>query len=138
MMDSPQEPLTGRSTLDRLADAIRSLDDQLEDARGRFDARIKEVQERVEKTWKDGAQRARDARTELENRREQLQKSLEEAPIFRHVQETARRIEEQLAEVRSQVLTRLGLVSKSELEKLSTKLEELAQRLGELGEKRQF
>jgi hypothetical protein len=137
MMENPQEPMDSRSTLDRLADALRSLDDQLGEARGRFDARVKEVQERVEKTWKDGAQRARDARTELENRREQLTKTLEETPIFRHVQDTVRRIEEQVTEARGQFLTRLGLVSKSELERLSTKLEELAQRLREIADQKQ-
>jgi len=130
-MENTQE----RTGFDRLADVIRNLDGQLEDARGRFDARVKEVQERVEKTWKDSAlyERARDARTEFENRREQLQKSLEETALFRRAQDTQRRIVEQLAEVHGQVLTRLGLAPRTELEKLSAKLEDLAKQLRELG-----
>jgi hypothetical protein len=138
MMDSPQEPAPERGAIDRLTDVLRNLDDQIEDARGRFDARFKEVQERVEKTWKESSlfERAREARSEFENRREQLQKGLEETALFKRAQETQRRFEEQLSEVRAQLMTRLGLVSRSELEKLSTKLEELAHRLRELAEQK--
>ena len=138
MMDNPQEPNPERGPLDRLTDVLRNLDDQIEEARGRFDARVKEVQERVERTWKDSSlyERAREARTEFENRREQLQKGLEETALFKRAQETQKRFEEQLAEVRAQLMTRLGLVSRSELESLSVKLEELAAKLREIAEQR--
>ena len=138
MMENPQEPTRERGALDRLTEVLRSLDDQIEEARGRFDARVKEVQERVEKTWKESSlyERAREARTEFENRREQLQKGIEETAFFKRAQETQKRFEEQLVEVRSHLMTRLGLVSRSELEKLSTKLEELAHKLREIAEQK--
>ena len=72
--------------------------------------------------------------TEVENRREQLQRSLEDVDLYRRVQEAGRRIEQQFGEVREQVLNRLGLVSKSAVEDLSNKLEELARKLREIGE----
>jgi hypothetical protein len=136
MNENPQEPGATRGAFDRLTSVLRSLDDQIEEARARFDARVRDVQERVERTWKDSGlyERAREARSELENRREQLQKSLEDTAFFRRAQETQRRFEEQLAEVRSDLMTRLGLVSRSELEKLSLKLEELARKLREIAE----
>lgn len=122
MMDTQQEPQRDRSRLDRLADAIRSFDDQLDDARIRIDARLREVRERVT--------------SEVENRREQLQRSLEDQDLYRRAQEAGRRIEQQLGEVRTQVLDRLGLVSKNEVAQLSTRLEELARKLREQGEPR--
>lgn len=122
MMDTQPDPTSDRSPLDRLADAIRGFDDQLDEARGRIDARIREVRERVT--------------TEVGNRREQLQRSLEDVDLYRRAQEAGRRIEQQLGEVRGQVLDRLGLVSKSEVEQLSTRLEELARKLRDLAEQR--
>jgi hypothetical protein len=136
MYENQQEPPAEPGTLDRLTAVLRSLDDQLEDARERFDLRVKQVRDRVEQTWKESAlyERAREARSEFENRREQLQKSFEETALFRRAQEAQQRVAEQLADVRGQLLARLGLVSRSELEKLSTRLEDLAKHLRELAE----
>jgi len=120
MMDAQPELDAARSPLDRLADAIRSLDDQIEDVRGRMDARIREVRERVT--------------SEVANRREQLQRSLEDTDLYRRAQDAGRQLEQQLGEVRGQVLNRLGLVSKSEVERLESRLEEIAGRLRELGQ----
>ena len=72
----------------------------------------------------------------MKTRREQLKKGLEETALFKRAQDTQRRLEEQLTEVRAQLMTRLGLVSRSELEKLSTKLEELARKLREIAEQK--
>ena len=139
MIENSQEPAAERGAFDRITGVLRGLDDQIEDARGRFDARVKEVGERMQKTWKDSAflERAREARTELDNRREQLQKALEETAFFRRAQESQHRFEEQLADVRTLLMTRLGLVSRSELEKLSAKLEELARQLREVAAQKQ-
>jgi poly(hydroxyalkanoate) granule associated protein phasin len=137
MLENPHEPTSSeRGPLDRFTDLLRHLDEQIEEAVGRFDARLKEVQERVERSWKDSGfyERAREARSEFENRREQLQKGFEDTAFFRRAQQTQRRFEEQFAEARSQWMARLGLVSRSELEKLSSRLEELARKLRELAE----
>jgi hypothetical protein len=138
MNETTQEQTHERNALDRLTDAIRGLDGQIELARERFDARVKRIQARVERTLHRSPfyERTRELREGLGHRREQLQKAIEDTTLFRRAHETQKRFEEQLAETRSQLLAMLGLVSRSDLEKLSARLEELAKRMRELAEQK--
>ncbi len=102
------------SGFERLNDAFRNLDDQLQELRVRFDDQLR----RVENSWNERSQefRAQVRETALYKRSEQVRKDLEE----------------QVDRGRVQLYDVFGIASKSEIQKLSRKLNTLSKKLNEL------
>jgi hypothetical protein len=96
---------------ERIAQAVRDLDGQVREVRERFETRARAFQDELETRWQGH-------------------------PLYERARELQQRIETQLIDTRSQLLARLGLVSRRELERLSERLEELARRLRELAEQK--
>ena len=102
------------SGFDRFNDALRSLDDQLQDLRERFDERRKELTDDIRK------------------RRDDAQTRLRKTEIFKRAEQARRGIEDRADRTLSQILDAFGLASKSEVEKLSRKLNTISKKLNEL------
>ena len=105
---------TSTNGFDRFNDALRGLDDQIQDLRGRFDHRRK----RFEADFRKRADRA-EAR-------------LRKSPLYRRADRVRKDIEHQLDKTRSQVCDVFGIASKSELEKINRKLNTISKKLNEL------
>ena len=102
------------SGFERLNDAFRNLDDQLQELRGRFDDQLR----RVEGSWKE--------------RREEIRAQLRSTAIYKRSEQIRKDLEEQVDRGRSQLYEVFGIESKSEIQKLSRKLNTLSKKLSEL------
>ena len=106
------EPSNGG--FERLNDAFRNLDDQLQEMRGRFDDQLR----RVESGWNE--------------RREEIRAQLRSTAIYKRGEQVRKDLEEHVDRGRSQLYEVFGIASKSEIQKLSRKLNTLSKKLSEL------
>ena len=106
------EPSNGG--FERLNDAFRNLDDQLQELRGRFDDQLR----RVESSWNE--------------RREEIRAQLRSTAIYKRSEQVRKDLEEHVDRGRSQLYEVFGIASKSEIQKLSRKLNTLSKKLSEL------
>ena len=104
----------GNSGFERLNDAFRNLDDQLQELRERFDDQLR----RVENSWKE--------------RRGEIGAQVRKTALFRRGERVRKDFEEQVDRRRSSLYDAFGLASKSEIQKLSRKLNTLSKKLNEL------
>jgi uncharacterized protein YukE len=99
---------------DRFNEALRNLDDQLQELRERFDERRKKTEKRVKEFRKD------------------VETQLRKSPLYRRAERIRKDVEEQVETTRNQVYDAVGIASKSEVEKLNRKLNAISKKLNEL------
>ena len=102
------------SGFERLNDAFRNLDDQLQELRVRFDDQLR----RVENSWNE--------------RREEFRAQVRETTLYKRSEQVRKDLEEQVDRGRVQLYDVFGIASKSEIQKLSRKLNTLSKKLNEL------
>ena len=102
------------SGFERLNDAFRNLDDQLQELRERFDDQLR----RVENSWNE--------------RREELRDQVRKTALYKRSEQVRKDFEEQVDRGRAQLYDAFGIASKSEIQKLSRKLNTLSKKLSEL------
>src|SRR5499426_1458543 len=103
---------------DRFNDALKSLDEQLQDLRERFDHQRSRVEKEVRKRYDRAAERIQE--TELYKRAERIRKD----------------VESRVDETRSQIYDVFGIASKSEIEKLHKRLNKISKQIHDLSEGR--
>ena len=99
---------------DRFNDALKSLDEQLQEVREGFEERRKRFE------------------TELKKRRESIETRVRKTELFKHAERVRRDVEEQVESSRSQLYDAFGIASKSEIDKLHKKLNTISRKLNEL------
>jgi methyl-accepting chemotaxis protein len=102
------------NAFDRFNDALRNLDDQIQDLRDRFDERRKKVEKRVE------------------DLRDDVERQLRKSPLYRRAERIRKDIEEQVETTREQVYDVFGIASRAQVEKLNRKLNTISRKLNEL------
>jgi hypothetical protein len=108
-----------RSTgFDRFNDALKSLDEQLQDLRERFDHQRRKVEREVRK------------------RAERLQSRVQETDLYKRAESARKDLEERVDVTRSQIYDVFGIASKHEIEKLNRRLNKISKQLTELSEGR--
>lgn len=103
---------------DRLNDVWKSVDEQLQDLRERFDHSRK----RLEK--------------EVRERGERISRRVQDTGLYKRAESARERFESELGERRSQVFGAFGIASKADVEKLNRKLARLSKQLSEISESR--
>lgn len=102
------------SSFDRFNEALRSLDDQVQELRDRFDDRRRQVED------------------ELKKRRDQIESQLKKNPLYKRVDQVRKDIEEQVERGRDQVFEVFGIATRADVEKIDRKLAVLSRKLNEL------
>jgi len=105
---------TRASGFDRFNETLRSLDDQLQELRDRFDTRRKKVE------------------TELRKRRERIEEDLRESSVFQRADTVRKDVGERVERGRDQLYGVFGLASKAEVQKLNRKLNSISKKVNEL------
>ncbi len=104
----------------RLNDALRSLDDQIQELRQRFDDQRKGLEDR------------------LVAGRDRLTAELRKSALYMRAETVREDIEGQLVQGGTRLCDAFGIASKSELQKLSRKLNTLSKKLDELAREEQL
>lgn len=102
------------TAFDRFNDALKQLDDQFQELREQLDDRRKEFEKDVRK----GA--------------DKVQKQLKDTGLYKRAEQARGEWEEQVDKARSSVYELFGVATKSDVEKLSRKLNTLSRKLNEL------
>jgi chromosome segregation ATPase len=103
---------------ERFNDALKSLDEQLQDLRERFDHQRQRVEREVRK------------------RTGQLQERVQESDIFKRAEQGYKDLGSRVEETRSQIYDVFGIASKSEVEKLHKRLNKISKQIHDLSEGR--
>ena len=106
------------SGFDRFNDALKSLDEQLQDLRERFDHQ----RTRVEK--------------EVRKRAEQLQERMQGTDLYKRAEQNYQDLNTRFESARTQVYDVFGIASKAEVEKLHKRLNKISKQLNDLAEGR--
>ena len=109
---------TRSSGFDRFNDALKSLDEQLQDLRERFDHQRHKLEREVKKQY------------------EKLQGRLEESDLYQRAESARKDAVERFDSTRSQIYDVFGIASKHEIEKLNRRLNKISKQLTELAEGR--
>ena len=109
-----QSTETESSNFDRLNDALRGLDQQIQDLRERFDGQRRRVED------------------EFEKRRKQFEADFRQSPLFRQASRVRKELDQQVEQARDQVFETFGIATKHDLDKLNRKVNLLSRKLGEL------
>ena len=104
----------GNSSVDRLNEALQSMDDQLQELRARFDGQRRKVED------------------EFQKRRQRLEKQFRSTPFFKQVERVRREGDHQFEQTRDQIFESFGIASKQDLDKLHRKVNLLSRRFGDL------
>jgi hypothetical protein len=108
-----------RSTgFDRFNDALKSLDEQLQDLRERFDHQRHRVEREVRK------------------RAEQVQERIQDSDLYKRAERGYKEIGDRVEETRSQIYDVFGIASKAEIEKLNRRLNKISKQIHDLSEGR--
>ena len=102
----------------RFNDALKSLDEQLQDLRERFDHQRQRVEREVRK------------------RTTQLQERLQDSELYKRAEQGYKDIGSRVDETRSQIYDVFGIASKSEIEKLHKRLNKISKQIHDLSEGR--
>ncbi len=105
---------TRASGFDRFNDALRGLDDQLQDLRDRFDGRRKQVE------------------TELRKRRDQVREELRGNGVYQRAERVRKGLEERVERGRDQIYDAFGLASKAEIQRINRKLSTISKKVNDL------
>jgi len=118
---------------ERINEVFRSLDDQLADWRERFEDGRKKVENEIRKRSEGVADQVG---SEFRKATEQIESQIRENSYFQRIEDAAtrvrREVEGELEKRRSQVLDLIGIATKTDLEKLSKRLNALSRRLSTL------
>jgi endonuclease III len=118
---------------ERINEVFRSLDDQLADWRERFEDGRKKVENEIRKRGEGVADQVG---SEFRKATEQIESQIRENSYFQRIEEAAtrvrREVEGELEKRRGQVLNLIGIASKTDLEKLSKRINALSRRLSTL------
>ena len=109
---------TRSSGFDRFNDALKSLDEQLQDLRERFDHQRRKVERDVRK------------------RAEKLQARVQESDLYKRAEGARKDLESRVESSRSQIYDAFGIASKLEIEKLNKRMNKISKQLTELSEGR--
>lgn len=109
---------TRSSGFDRINDALKSLDEQLQDLRERFDHQRRKVERDVRK------------------RAEKIQARVQESELYKRAEGARKDLESRVESTRSQIYDVFGIASKHEIEKLNKRLNKISKQLTELSEGR--
>lgn len=109
---------TRSSGFDRFNDALKSLDEQLQDLRERFDHQRKKLERDVRK------------------RAEKLQSRVQESDLYKRAETARKDLESRVDSSRSQIYDVFGIASKHEIEKLNRRMNKISKQLSELSEGR--
>ena len=99
---------------DRFNDALRTLDDQIQDLRGQFDDRRKDLE-------KDLRSRAKD-----------IQAQVSKSDLYKRATRVRDDWEDQADQVRGRFYRVFGLATKSDIEKLNKKLNSISRKLSDI------
>ncbi len=111
MAETVAERQTG---FDRFNEALRNLDEEIQDVRERFER----GRERVG--------------TEVRQRADRVRSEVRNSEAFRRADQLRRDVEGQLERSREQLYNAFGLATKADVEKLNRKLNQLSRKLNEL------
>ena len=106
------------SGFERFNDALKSLDEQLQDLRERFDHQRQRVEREVRK------------------RTERLQERVQESDLYKRAEQGYKDLGSRVEETRSQIYDVFGIASKSEVEKLHKRLNKISKQIHDLSEGR--
>ena len=109
---------TRTTSFDRFNDALKSLDEQLQDLRERFD----HGRQRVEK--------------EVRKRAERVAERIQETELYKRADKLRKDVESRVEEGRSQIYDVFGIASKSEIDKLHKRLNKISKQIHDLSEGR--
>ena len=109
---------TRSSGFDRFNDALKSLDEQLQDVRERFDHQRRRLER------------------DLRKRAEKLQTRVQESDLYKRAEGARKDLEGRVDSSRSQIYDVFGIASKHEIEKLNKRLNKISKQLTELSEGR--
>ncbi len=102
------------SAFDRFNDALRNLDDQIQELRDRVDERRKSF------------------RAELRKQTSRIEHTLRKSALYRRAEQAGRDLQTQVEQSREQIYGVFGIASKAEVEKLNRKLAQVAKRLNDI------
>ena len=109
---------TRSNGFDRFNDALKSLDEQLQDLRERFDHQRHRVEREVRK------------------RAEQVQERIQDSDLYKRAERGYKDIGSRVEETRSQIYDVFGIASKAEIEKLNKRLNKISKQIHDLSEGR--
>ncbi len=107
---------TRTTSFDRFNDALKSLDEQLQDLRERFD----HGRQRVEK--------------EVRKRAEAAAERIQETDLYKRADKLRKDVETRVDESRTRIYDVFGIASKSEVEKLHKRLNKISKQITDLSE----
>jgi len=102
------------SAFDRFNDALRNLDDQIQELRERIDERRKSF------------------RAELRKQTHRIEQTVRKSALFQRAEQASKDLSEQVEQGREQIYGVFGIASKAEVEKLGRKLAHINKRLNDI------
>ncbi len=105
---------TSANAFDRFNDALRGLDDQLQELRERFDERRDTL------------------RAEIRKQATRIETQLRKSALYRRAEEVGKELTEQVDQARTQLYDVIGVASKSEVDKINRKLSAISKKLNEI------
>jgi hypothetical protein len=102
------------NAFDRFNDALRGLDDQLQELRERFDERRDSI------------------RSEIRKQTDRIETQLRKSALYRRAEEVGKDLVDQVDQARSQLYDVIGVASKSEVDKINKKLSAISKKLNDL------
>ena len=110
---------TQASGFDRFNEALRNLDDQLQTLRDRFDDRRKQLER------------------QFRRRADRLQDDIRTSTAFKRAERARKDVGDAVEKARDQVMEVFGLATKSDIERLSRKLNTLSKKVNELSKEQE-
>ena len=107
-------PAAASTAIDRLNDALKDIDSQIQTIRDRFEGRRRELE------------------TDLRQRAQGVQEQFQENPLFKRAEAARKTIEGRVEEARSGLLDSIGLASKDDVARLTKKLNSVSRKLNEV------
>ncbi|HTO51955.1 MAG TPA: phasin family protein [Myxococcota bacterium] len=104
------------SGFDRFNDALKSLDEQLQDLRERFDHQRQRVEREVRK------------------RAEQVQERVQASDLYKRAEQGYKDLGSRVDETRTQIYDVFGIASKAEVDKLHKRLNKISKQIADLSE----
>ena len=129
---------TERSATERVSEALRSIDGQIEELRERFERRFKGVRGRVDderekfdRRWRESAayRRARELRERLDERRERIEEQWKDTDLYKRAEARRQAFDERVREGRSRFMDRLGLASRQQIDETRSEIANLERKL---------
>lgn len=115
--------------LDRFNEALRSIDEQVQEVRERFESQRRSFEKDIRKR----AERLEDQlRSSLSKRAGQLDEQLRESTWYKRAERIAKDVEGQVEQGRDRIFEAFGIASSAEIERIHKKLNAISKKLNEL------